>query len=399
MKKSQNHFTLDDRIEIQKGLDYGLSFKAIAKKLGKHQTSVSREVVRHIQLEKTAVIRKDEQGNLVDRPCKLILKAPYVCNPCKKKRSACSFDKHIYCAKSAHNTYSKTLVDCRSGIALNKEQFYQNDKLITDAINNGMHIYQITQSYDLGVCESTIYNHVNKGYYSFCSLDLPRKVKFKPRKPKPKDYISQGLKANRSYNDFLDYIAQNNISHWVEMDTVIGSVGGKAILTLDFTFCNLMLAFLLDDLNSATVSNKIKDIKLTMLNNGLVFGHYLPVILTDNGGEFADIFAIENDLNGNQETKLFFCQPYSSYQKPHVEKNHTLFRDICPKGTCFNNLTQSNLNTIFSHVNSTARRNLNGKSPLDVFSFTFSKALPCIFDISHIPPQYVIQSPVLLKNL
>ena len=60
------------------------------------------------------------------------------------------------------------------------------------------------------------------------------------------------------------------------------------------------------------------------------FGKIFPVILTDNGGEFFDVFTIENNKNGEQETHLFFCDPMRSCQKPHVEKNHTLFRDIAP---------------------------------------------------------------------
>ena len=42
--KNKKHLTLDERIEIQKGLDYGVSFKSIGKRIGKHETTVSREV-------------------------------------------------------------------------------------------------------------------------------------------------------------------------------------------------------------------------------------------------------------------------------------------------------------------------------------------------------------------
>ena len=84
---------------------------------------------------------------------------------------------------------------------------------------------------------------------------------------------------------------------------------------------------------------------------------FFPLILTDNGGEFSNISAFENDLNGNQETKLFFCDPYKSCQKPHVEKNHTILHDICPKGTSFNSFTQQDVNLIFSHMNSIKRKN------------------------------------------
>lgn len=42
------------------------------------------------------------------------------------------------------------------------------------------------------------------------------------------------------------------------MDTVIGHAGGKSILTMDFTFCNFMLGFLLEDKTSLEVTEKLK---------------------------------------------------------------------------------------------------------------------------------------------
>ncbi len=44
------HLTLDDRIEIQMCLDRGVTFKAIAARVGKDQTTISKEVKRHIKV-------------------------------------------------------------------------------------------------------------------------------------------------------------------------------------------------------------------------------------------------------------------------------------------------------------------------------------------------------------
>ena len=43
------HLTLDDGIEIQEYLAKGMTFKAIANRIGKNQTTVSREVKAHAQ--------------------------------------------------------------------------------------------------------------------------------------------------------------------------------------------------------------------------------------------------------------------------------------------------------------------------------------------------------------
>lgn len=113
-------------------------------------------------------------------------------------------------------------------------------------------------------------------------------------------------------------------------------------------------------------------------------------------GNFANVFAFENDLAGEKETSLFFCHPNAPYEKPHVENNHTLLRDIVPNGTSFDNFTQ---HIIFSHVNTGARKQFNGKSAYDMFTFAYSASLAATLGTSYIPPKDVIQSPKLLKLL
>ncbi|MCQ8264294.1 hypothetical protein NF417_12955, partial [Streptococcus suis] len=43
------------------------------------------------------------------------------------------------------------------------------------------------------------------------------------------------------------------------------------------------------------------------------------------------------------------------FRKRRIEKNHTLIRDILPKGSSFDNLTQEDINLVCSHVNSVKR--------------------------------------------
>ena len=182
------------------------------------------------------------------------------------------------------------------------------------------------------------------------------------------------------------------------MDTVIGRIGGKVIMTFDFTFCNFMFGLLLSDKTAAEAAKNIRALKENLAGNGLGFGDIFPVLLTDNGGEFANISAFTADPNGEIETALFFCDPCRASQKPKVEKNHTLFRDIVPKGESFDNFTQKTVNLIFSHINSVKRKSLNGKSPYEVFAFTYTSTIAALLGIVSIPAAEVIQSPALLKN-
>ena len=159
-----------------------------------------------------------------------------------------------------------------------------------------------------------------------------------------------------------------------------------------------MAGILLSDKTALEAAEKIKGLKTAFADAGIGFGDVFPLLLTDNGGEFSNAAAFENDFNGNRETRLFFCDPNKSYQKPHVEKNHTLFRDIVPKGESFDDFSQETVNLIFSHVNSVKRKALNGRTPFEMFAFTYGETAAKVLGIESIPPQEVIQSPKLLRQ-
>jgi IS30 family transposase len=393
------HMSLDDRIKIQECLSHAMTFKAIARQIGKDQTTVSKEVKKHLTIVPTVVNRLDANGESLPTPiCPQLLKAPFVCNSCKRHSSRCAFDRHIYYARQAHKEYEQLLSEAREGIPLGKEEFYKMDGVISEAVKNGQHLYHLLKANTLAVSKSTVYRHLQKGYLSVGAIDFPRVVKFRPRKQKQTEYVPKQLKIGRTYEDFLAFVEDNEISQWTEMDTVIGRIGGKVILTLDFTLCNFMAGILLDNKTAFEAAAKFRKLKADFSENAVVFGDVIPLILTDNGGEFADVFSFELDLNNIKETSLFFCDPMQSSQKPHVEKNHTLFRDIVPKGQSFDGFTQETVNLIFSHVNSVKRKSLNGKTAYEMFCFTYSAEIAKIFGVKAIPALQVVQSPKLLRS-
>lgn len=391
--KKNKHMTLDDRIEIQECLSKGMTFKDIAKRICKDPTTVSKEVKLHGRSYTNSFTTTDEC-------CPKLLKAPFVCNGCpKRNHSNCKYTRRRYVAKEAQQEYETVLTESREGIPLNKEEFYETERTISAAVQSGQHIYQAIQANHLTVSKSTVYRHIAKGYYTISPIDLPRAVKFKSRKQYPPDYVPKGIRIGRSYEDFLLFIEENPFANYVEMDTVIGSIGGKVIMTFQFVNVDFMFGLLLDNKTAAEAGNKIVRLKEQLRQYGFCFGEFFPTILTDNGGEFANVSAFENNLDGVKEASLFFCHPNAPYEKPHVENNHTLFRAIVPKGTSFDNFTQQTVNTIFSHVNAVARQQFNGKSAFDMFSFTYSPALAAALGIRFIEPKQAIQTPKLLKLL
>ena len=393
------HMSLADREEIQDFLDKGIAFKAIARRIGKAPTTVSREVKKHLSVQPLSVKRSKADGSPIeDRPCPLLLKAPFVCNPCRKRRGNCAFQKQLYIAKNAHSEYETALRESREGIPLSKEEFWESDAIIAKGIKKGQRLYHIMESGGVCFSKSSAYRHLRRGYLSVSKLDFPRVVKFKARRQKRPDSVPKKLREGRAYADFISFTSENSIKSWVEMDTVIGRIGGKTIMTFDFTFCNFMFGLLLEDKTAAEVTLKIQALKESFHAGDVRFGDILPLLLTDNGGEFSNVSAFTLGLDGAIETDLFFCDPYQSSQKPRVEKNHTLFRDIVPRGESFDHFTQETVNLIFSHVSSVKRKILNGKTPYELFSFTFGESIARLLGIGAIPANEVVQSPLLLKN-
>lgn len=116
-ERKNKHMTLEDRIEIQECLTHGMTFKAIAQRIGKSQTTVSREAKLHLEPYINGYVK-------ADAVCPKLLKAPFVCNGCdKKSKSCCQYKRLLYRAKNAQAAYEELLVEARTGIPLNKAAF------------------------------------------------------------------------------------------------------------------------------------------------------------------------------------------------------------------------------------------------------------------------------------
>lgn len=391
-EKANKHMTLDDRIEIQGCLDKGMTFKAIAHRIGKDPTTVSKEVKARGKSHTNGFTK-------TNAVCPRLLKAPFVCNGCDQRRRAnCIYQRRIYSANSAHIEYRNTLIESREGIPLNKEAFYETERVLSAAIRAGQHVYHAIQANQLPVSKSTVYRHIARGYFTISRIDLPRAVKFKPRKGHTPDYVPKSIRVGRSFEDYTLFIQDNASVGVVEMDTVIGRLGGKVIMTFQFVLFDFMFGILLDNKTAAEAGAKITLLKQRLMNLNFSFGTVFPVLLTDNGGEFSYVQAFENALDGSKETSVFFCDPNASYQKPHVENNHTLLRSIVPSGSSFDSFSQGTVDLIFSHVNAVKRKQFNGKSAYDMLVFTHSEALANALSISFVEPKCVIQEPRLLKQ-
>ena len=113
LNSKNKHLTDDERRDIMECLNKGVSFKDIARRLGKAATTVSREVKKHLAVQPLSVKQNQVDGKGI---CPLLLKSPFVCNNCKKRRYHCGFQKQLYIAQNAQSEYKTLLREAREGI-------------------------------------------------------------------------------------------------------------------------------------------------------------------------------------------------------------------------------------------------------------------------------------------
>lgn len=359
--KKNKHLSFEDRCVIEEFLNYGYNFTHIANRLGKDRTTISREVKHHRFLRSS--IRSNNQ------PCCFLNKPPYVCNGCKKF-NYCRRQRFSYSHDVAYNEYKKTLISQRSHLKITKDEIAAiNDVIAPLMIHKHHSVNHVFISHPelLPFSKPTFYRYIDLGILNVRNIDLQRKVKYKVNKEYDytREKTNPKIKIGRFYTDFKDYLEYHPLASVVEMDTVIGTSGGKGgkcFLTLLFRQYNFMLIYLLPYKQSKYVIDAFNHLKEIL---GIdEFKRLFEVILTDNGTEFSDPESIEIDINtGEKLCSLFYCDPNCSWQKGSIEKNHEFIRYILPKGSSFAGLSQEDCDLIASHINSVPRLSLNNSSP------------------------------------
>lgn len=427
---NQKHLTIEDRIYIQNELDKGTSFKDIARFLCKDPTTISKEVkarrasdwfhkgtflnaknfcTKRFRCKKTNACNKillcgvkcascptcnQTCPDFQKERCSKLDRAPYVCNGCSKKINHCTIaHKYTYNARFADRKYRECLKDSRSGIAMTRQELHKKDKIITPLIAQGQSPYQIVANHpELNLSVRSVYNYLDMGLLTARNVDLKRKVKFKPRKVHKSQISDRRVFNGRTYADFQ----QLHLESFVEMDTVHSAVASsKTLLTFFFTREKLFLAFLMN-------RNTEGSVRLVLDRLEKRFGTFdfltlFEYILTDRGAEFGDPDSLETGVTGIQRTNIYYCDPMRSGQKGGIEQAHTMLRMILPKRTTFEFLTQWDVNLITSHINSTPRESLNGRTPYDVALEAFGEDVLKAFQLRRIDPDKVILTPKLIR--
>lgn len=296
--------------------------------------------------------------------------------------------------------YKKQLSDARSGIRKSREELNEIARIIEPLILRGQSPAHICASHaeELGISERTLYNYIESRAFKVGNLDLPKKVAYRRRRRKKSlTHFEYKYRIGRTYEDFKSFAEANPGLPIVEMDTVKGSrTKDKVMLTMIFRKSSFMLIFLMPDGTQESVISVFD--ALTERLGADLFQRLFPVILTDNGVEFKDVLSLEYGPGGLPRTRLFYCDPQASWQKPQVENNHKLIRRIIPRGTRLDPLKTADVILICNHINSVIRENLGGRTPFDLMVSEDEKKLLSLLQLHPIPPDEVVLKPALIKR-
>jgi len=369
MTNCYNHLSKEQRNVIEHLININKNFSYIANSIKADRTTISKEIRRNRYIKSNFYDKFDKKGiDSAIQKCEKLSKPPYVCNNCPNKRY-CTNHKVYYNSSLAQENSDTILSDSRSGVDISPKTIEEIENTIVPLIkNNKQSVNQVYANHSdiLYFSKTTFYKYIDLGVLSLSNLDLPKKVKYKKRKHnKDKDYKRKlALLKGRTYEDFLVFTTEHPKMNICEMDTVEGRKGGKVFLTIILKDTKFMFIRLLDKKDVASVNKEID--KLKQILGIKLFSKIFRIVLTDNGSEFLDPTNIERDYDtGNKTCNVFYCKPYSSYQKPNIERNHEYIRRFFPKGYSFDNLTREQVQKLETIINNISRNKLDNKSPYE----------------------------------
>lgn len=416
------HLTVQERIIIEKGIENGSTKAAIALTIGKDKSTVGKEIKKHRELVHKSSYKINCANmkncshnhvcvNCADfKPftCNRRDRSPGACNGCSKY-THCRYDKYRYKADFSHKKYREDLVDSRTGINMSYEECKAMADIIVPLIKAGHSPYHIVTNHpELNISEKTLYNYIENGIFrEFGLLDIDLRIKTKRKiakkasnkykKREDKKYLN-----GRTYDDFINYTAENKNLSVVEMDTVYNN-GSTGPFMQTFKFLDYSFMFIVYQ-EEKTAKSMVEGVDfLEKILGEDLFSEEVAIIKTDRGSEFCDAEGFEKEENESRRTRIFYCDPMASGQKGSLENNHKEIRYICPKENDLKDLelnSQEKANLIVSHINSQSKEHLKGKSPLEVMEFMNPALYQKFkdFGIERINKDNIVLKPYLLKD-
>ena len=224
------------------------------------------------------------------------------------------------------------------------------------------------KTFSTSICVSTFYSYITKGVFRFLTnADLPEKPK-KKRSYKKVKTVKRPPKGDSIEKRPPEIDARETVGDW-EMDTVYSSKEGEkdTLLVLTERKSRIPILELMPDRMRESVIAALDRIERRFGSRR--FRKLFRTITVDNGGEFADVERLERSaITKGKRTKIYFCHPYSSYERGSNENENRIIRRHFPKGTDFGKVTAAEVKRAERWIARYPRKILGWKTSEIVFN-------------------------------
>jgi transposase, IS30 family len=209
----------------------------------------------------------------------------------------------------------------------------------------------------LSISHETIYRHVWRDKKQGGLLYTHLRGARKRRRKRYGAYDSRGrLAGKRLISERPPEVAARKRVGHREADTVMGTGSKDCVATLVERKTGLVLVGKLSDRTAGSLSRRLTRL---IRSAGRV-----ETVTADNGTEFHDYRRVER-LTG---AAFYFARPYHSWERGSNENANGLIRQYLPKGVSMVGLSQHQCNAIARKLNTRPRKRLGFRTPLECFN-------------------------------
>jgi hypothetical protein len=344
IKKHHKQMKLTDRIRMETLLNAGYTKGEVAKQLKFHRSTIYREYNKGRYIHRMSDYSEQER----------------------------------YSSDLGNKAHDYAMEKKGKGLKIGSDKeladFIEN-KIVNDKFSPEAALAEVNKSknrFKTTISVRTLYRYIDNGvFFRLTNKDLPVKRDRRRRYKKVKTIkrIGMGESIENRPKEFED---RTVFGHW-EMDTVRGKQGltRSCILVLTERKTRNEILIKLQDSTSTSV---VKALNTLESKWGDLFSKVFKSITVDNGSEFKDFRGIEQSIFlSEKRTYLFYCHPYSSWERGSNENNNKLIRRHIPKGTNLDNISNTEIKNIENWINNYPRKLFGYNTSAELFSEEIKK--------------------------
>lgn len=320
-KRSYRHLTQADRDRLQALRDVGVEQKEIARILGIDPSTVSREIGRNRR-------KYRKKKNIRNR------NARYEAGVAEHK----AYVRRKY-AKYQGKKINENK-DLKNYIVRHLRRFWNPDEISGRMKQEDRPFY---------ASKTAIYEWL-RGVWGQRYVPYLYSGRYYARKRKPKT-AAKSMIPNRVSIHERPASAEYEYGHY-EADTFVSgrNTGSNAAVAISIeTKADYIAMKKLPGMKPRRFAAAMKNMRRTVVMKSATL---------DNG--------LENRNHGDIGTDVFFCDPYSSWQKPHVENGIRLVRRFIPKGSDISKVSETKIARIARILNHKPRKSLGYQTPYEI---------------------------------